>query len=271
MLCLISIAFIQLKLILILHLSPLFTKHILVIREMGGDIPAPDHSPLNIGLILSCVFTFIITATFNGLAGSEVGTKSGVFHSTVGKISNTYQLYITPAGEIYSIVEHYDQSTGFTGVTFSIWSLIYLWLALSLLFFVVTIFIKTEFGRLYLSPHILTPTVTATLSLNFILNLAWIFVWDASYVNENLTILACFVLIFIAISNVLVILFMCKNLGKHSHEFQRGERLFWWGALYRFVLNGLAIYTVWTVIASLINIATALVYAGGVGSSHLDD
>ena len=64
---------------------------------------------------------------------------------------------------------------------------------------------------------------------------------------------------------------MCKNLGKHSHEFQRGERLFWWGALYRFVLNGLAIYTVWTVIASLINIATALVYAGGVGSSHLDD
>ena len=237
---------------------------------MGGDIPAPDHSPLNIGLILSCVATFILTAAFNAVAGSGVGVGS-VFYSTVGDISDKYQLYITPAGEIYSKVRHYDQSTGFAGVTFAIWTLIYLWLALSLLFFVVTIFIKTEFGRLYLSPHILTPTVTATLSLNFILNLAWIFVWDTSYVNENLTILACFVLIFIAITNVLVILFMCKNLGKHSHEFQRGGRLFWWGALYRFVLNGLAIYTVWTVIASLINIATALVYAGGVGSSHLDD
>ena len=89
MLCLISIAFIQLKLILILHLSPLFTKHISVIREMGGDIPAPDHSPLNIGLILSCVFTFIITAAFNAVAGSGVDKAHHVFHSTVGEISDT--------------------------------------------------------------------------------------------------------------------------------------------------------------------------------------
>ena len=35
----------------------------------------------------------------------------------------------------------------YLGFTFSIWSLIYLWLALSLLYFVVTIFIKTDFGR----------------------------------------------------------------------------------------------------------------------------
>ena len=113
--------------------------------------------------------------------------------------------------------------------------------------------------------------MTATLSLNFILNLASIFIWDTSYVNENLTILACVVLVFIATTNVLVIFFLSKNLAKHSHEFQRGGRLFWWGLLYRFVLNGLAIYTTWTVIASLLNIATALVYAGGVGSSQLDD
>ena len=32
---------------------------------------------------------------------------------------------------------------------------------------------------------------------------------------------------------------------------------------YRFVVNGLAIYTTWTTIASLINIGTALVYVGG--------
>lgn len=212
----------------------------------GGDIPPPPHSPLNIGLILSCVFTFIITTIFNALAGSGGGVGS-VFYATVGDISDKFELFITPAG-----------------FTFSIWSLIYLWLALGLLYFVVTIFIKTDFGRLYLSPQILTPSVTITLSLNFILNLAWIFIWDRSFNNENLTILASIFLVFIAVTNILVIVFMTRNLGKHNHEFQRGGTLFWWGALFRFVLNGLAIYTTWTVIASLVNLATALVYAGGV-------
>ena len=113
----------------------------------------------------------------------------------------------------------------------------------------------------------MTPTVTATLSLNFILNLAWIFIWDRAYNNEVLTIVSNIVLILVATTNVLVIVFMTKNLGKHHHEFQRGGPLFWWGALFRFILKGLAIYTTWTVIASLVNLATALVYAGGVGDS----
>ena len=63
---------------------------------------------------------------------------------------------------------------------------------------------------------------------------------------------------------MLVIVFMTRNLDRHAHEFQRGGPLFWWGALYRFCLNGLAIYTTWTTIASLINLATALTYSGGV-------
>ena len=119
---------------------------------------------------------------------------------------------------------------------------------------------QSFYSRLYLSPQILTPSVTITLSLNFILNLAWIFIWDRSYKNENLTILANIFLVFIATTNILVIVFMTKNLGKHNHEFQRGGPLFWWGALFRFILNGLAIYTTWTVIASLINMTQAWNY-----------
>ena len=94
-----------------------------------GELPSPSHSPLNVGLIVLCVLTFFITATFNALAGSAAALGS-VFESTVGDISDEYQLYITPAG-----------------FTFSIWSLIYLWIAFSLLIFVITIFIKTDFGR----------------------------------------------------------------------------------------------------------------------------
>jgi len=213
-----------------------------------GDIPISDHSPLNIALILSTLITFIITAIFNALGGSGAGVGS-IFISTVGNISDVYQLDITPAG-----------------FTFSIWSVIYLWIAFSLLFFIITIFIKTDFGRLYMNPQILTPSVTATLSINFILNLAWIFVWDRSFENVNLIILAAVILPTIAITNMLVIAFMTRNISKHCHEFQRGSPLFWWGMLYRFVVNGLAIYTTWTTIASLINLATALVYVGGVSN-----
>ena len=94
-----------------------------------GDIPPPPHSPLNITLILMTVATFVMTAIFNALAGSGAGVGS-IFESTVGNISDKYDLYITPAG-----------------FTFSIWSVIYLWIALILLFFIISIFFKTDFGR----------------------------------------------------------------------------------------------------------------------------
>lgn len=94
-----------------------------------GDIPPPPHSPLNITLILMTVATFVLTAIFNALAGSGAGVGS-IFESTVGNISDKYDLYITPAG-----------------FTFSIWSVIYLWIALMLLFFIISIFVKTDFGR----------------------------------------------------------------------------------------------------------------------------
>ena len=93
-----------------------------------GDLPPPPHSPLNVGLIVSTVLTFTLMAVFNALAGSGAGVGS-VFLSTVGDISDKYQLFITPAG-----------------FTFSIWSVIYLWIALMLLFFIISIFIKTDFG-----------------------------------------------------------------------------------------------------------------------------
>jgi len=83
-------------------------------------------------------------------------------------------------------------------------------------------------------------------------------------VNANLTILASITLFLIAITNILVMAFMAKNIGDNVEDFKRGAPLFWWGIAYRVILNGLGIYTTWTVIASLINMTTALVYAGEV-------
>lgn len=211
-----------------------------------GVEKSPPHETLNLVCIISSVVTFILTTAFNALAGSGAGVPS-IFYATVGDISDKYELYITPAG-----------------FTFSIWSVIYLWLALSLFALVISLFVKTQGVRLYLNPAIASPTVTATLSLNFILNLAWIFMWDRSFETTGLVILASIFLFLIAISNILVMFFLAKNIGDNIEDFTRGSPLFWWGVCYRVILNGLGIYTTWTVIASLVNLTTALVYAGDV-------
>ena len=84
-----------------------------------------------------------------------------------------------------------------------------------------------------------------------------------------MTILASITLFLIAISNIVVMFFMAKNIGDNIEDFTRGAPLFWWGVGYRAILNGLGIYTTWTVIASLVNLTTALVYAGEVTGTLL--
>jgi len=204
------------------------------------------HNWMNIGLIILLSFTYLLMIGFNALAGSGAGVPS-IFISTVGNISDQFELYITP-----------------NGTTFSIWGLIFFWLAASMLFFIATIFLQTSEGKVYLSPEIANPSFLITLSLNFILNTAWIFIWDRASVNVPLTILAAIVLFLVAITNILAGSFLAYNIGRHCDKFSRGGGMFWYGLGYRLTLNGLGMYTTWCVVASLINLTTALVYQGEV-------
>ena len=62
----------------------------------GWDNP---HNRVNIGLILAAFGSFALTAIFNGLAGSGAGVPD-IFYSTAGDISDIFELYITPAGDL---------------------------------------------------------------------------------------------------------------------------------------------------------------------------
>ena len=75
--------------------------------------------------------------------------------------------------------------------------------------------------------------MTITLSVNFLLNLTWIFIWDRAFEDTNLLVLAAVVLPMIAATNIAVVALAARNLERHSHEFERGGPLFWWGVLYR--------------------------------------
>ena len=90
------------------------------------------HKKVNIILILLASSLYVLTLVFNGLSGSGVGVPS-LFLYTVGQISDMFELFITPAG-----------------FAFTIWTVIYAWLSLSLLFFIISIFINTDSGRFVL-------------------------------------------------------------------------------------------------------------------------
>jgi hypothetical protein len=65
-------------------------------ETVGSKLPMLP-SKLNAGLIVTSLVIFIITAAFNGLAGSGAGVPD-IFYSSVTNISVKYELYITPAG-----------------------------------------------------------------------------------------------------------------------------------------------------------------------------
>ena len=84
-----------------------------------------------------------------------------------------------------------------------------------------------------------------------------------SVANANLTILASLLLFLQVLTNILATAAMAINLATNAAIFARGSAMFWWGVAYRIILNGLAMYTTWTLVAALVNLPTALVYPGG--------
>lgn len=215
--------------------------------ELVTSSEKPPHNLLNAGLIGVVVATFILMTTFNALAGSGAVAGGSVFYSTVGDISDKYELLITPAG-----------------FTFSIWSVIYSGLAAALLTLGMSIFFTNDHGRIYLNPVIASPSLSIVICVNFILNLVWIFLWDRSFVNANLTVAASVFLFLIAITNWATIAIFARNIAANTDSFPRGDDMFWWAVGYWIMVNIWGIYTAWTTIASLVNLTVALIYVGEV-------
>merc|ERR1712086_842365 len=97
-----------------------------------------NHKILNLIGIVSIAVAFVTSVIFNALAGSG---SSDILVSTVGNLSDKYDLSFTPAG-----------------FTFSIWSIIYIWLAAAIGFFIYTLFSSSDEGKLYLNPGFLYGT-----------------------------------------------------------------------------------------------------------------
>jgi len=193
-----------------------------------------NHKILNLIGIVSIAVAFVTSVIFNALAGSG---SSDIFVSTVGNLSDKYDLSFTPAG-----------------FTFSIWSIIYIWLAAAIGFFIYTLFSSSDEGKLYLNPEVVTPWFSFFFTTNLLYNLAWIFVWDREQIVG-----ASIMLFLVAKTNIISLAILARNIAKDGHQLREDKPKIYW--LYVVLpMNGQGIYTTWTIIASLLNFGHALRY-----------
>ncbi|XP_012735598.2 uncharacterized protein LOC105938417 [Fundulus heteroclitus] len=197
----------------------------------------------NIGLLIAmaaALIIFIITMAFSALAAAG----SSPFLYDTGNISAQFVIQITPSGW-----------------TFTIWTIIYIFLALVMAYAISGIFRKNAYGYVYCSPAVLPYGFYAFWCLNLVLNISWLFLWDRMFMPAALAFL-----ILIALTNYAVIFFSCYGLSQYGAWLNKYHRVDLW--LHRVLIqNGIAIYATWTTIASLVNLTIVLVYDANVSNT----
>uniref|UniRef100_A0A3Q0T5E6 Si:ch211-161h7.5 n=1 Tax=Amphilophus citrinellus TaxID=61819 RepID=A0A3Q0T5E6_AMPCI len=137
--------------------------------------------------------------------------------------------------------------------TFSVWSIIYVFMGVGLLFVFAGIF-RNAYGYVYCSPAILPHGFFVTLCINLGINIGWLLLWD------RLMIPALVFLILIICTNYSMICFICHGIhvyGAWLNKYHKTDL-----RLLRVlqVQNGVMIYTTWTTVATLLNLTIVLAY-----------
>ena len=165
---------------------------------------------------------------------------SGIFENNTGTISNIFYLEVVPAGW-----------------TFSIWGFIYAWQAIWIIYALTTICRRKVGTYLYLMP--VYPTVLfISYIINNILNVTWLFAWDRTKIAIALPVLALqpFTL-------YICLFFSFKTLYDNLDYLTRNKLTVDVWLIRLLIQNGIAFYTAWVTVATLLNFGVVLTYKDG--------
>ncbi|XP_061778419.1 uncharacterized protein LOC133569815 [Nerophis ophidion] len=191
------------------------------------------HHAGRLVLILLSVLFYVLSLVFNSLAVVALSP----FRTTTSNVSAIFETEITPSGW-----------------TFSIWSVIYVWLTLMLIYILANLCRRNAYGYVYCSPPVLPYGFFLCWCLNLVFNISWLLVWD-----RGLMIAALVFLILVAGTNYATTAFACHGLHVYGPWLKKYHRVDLW-LIRILVQNGVMIYTTWTTIATLINLAIVLTY-----------
>jgi len=208
-----------------------------VTADSKQNASGKGHNIVNILSIVCLIWCYFLTLTLNGLSGNG---NSKFFNNTFGELSDKYQLNTTPAGW-----------------TFTIWTIIYFFIAMAFIFFMITIFKQNNNGYIYLNPVVVSPGYCAVYGMNFLLNIAWLFLWDREELAASSADLFA-----IFITNVISLVLLINNIEQGDHMLKKEQpKIYWTYIIWAF--NGQAVYCTWTFFASLLDFSICLVYVNG--------
>ncbi|CAF1059068.1 unnamed protein product [Rotaria magnacalcarata] len=187
------------------------------------------HSLWRIFLIIFALISFIITCSFNALAGSG---PNGVFTRSTGSISDNNLTEFTPAGW-----------------TFSIWGVIYFWQAAWLIYTISRIPRKSNINYLYIYPNTLHYSVFIFYIINMTLNIVWLIIWDRNYFGWSLLVIF---LMLVTVLTPMVITHILLQRNRLIYINSNRKIDIWLVRI--FVHNGFAIYGTWLYLATLLNL-----------------
>ncbi|XP_033118485.1 uncharacterized protein LOC117118098 [Anneissia japonica] len=187
----------------------------------------------------------IASAVFAGLASTDAGVDLGIYENKTEELSDLYSIEATPADW-----------------AFSIWGVIFLFEILWIAYALSTLCRSNEEGPVYSVAPVLPPGFTLLYSVNQVLLVGWLFLWDRQYISYS-----CLDLFFIFVTGALCLWINYRRVNEYKSYMQEnlmGDLV----ANYLLVQNGIALLTTWTFVATLLNGAIALTYEDATG---LDD
>jgi len=192
------------------------------------------HDRGRLAAILVAVFLFLLSIGINALAVPGIPP---LFTTDTANVSAVFDTPITPIGW-----------------TFQIWAVIYTWLIVMHGYILSTICRKNANGYVYCSPAVLPCGLFVSWSINMAFNCGWLFVWD-----RGVMIAAMVFLVLVICTNYAVIGFSCHGLHVYGAWLNKYHKTELW-LIRVLVQNGVAMYTTWTTIATLINLTIVLIY-----------
>ncbi|KAM7369835.1 hypothetical protein PAMP_011125 [Pampus punctatissimus] len=197
-----------------------------------------NHSPARVVLMFLGMIIFLVAILFNSLSG--FGAKSGLFHQETEDVTLKYTTPITPAGWALFV-----------------WDFIYFWIFAMFIYFLVGLCRRSAYDWLYTTPAALPYGFHVSLIINVCLNITWLFLFDRELLLPGLITSAL-----MTVTNYMVLFFSCHGLKIYGAWLNKYHNTDLW--LFRvLVQNGVAVYSTWGTLFTLLNLTIYLQYQTG--------
>ncbi|XP_041922947.1 uncharacterized protein LOC121687872 [Alosa sapidissima] len=202
-----------------------------------------ERNPTRVAFVIFSLVAHLIAMAFNTLA--SIGKPSGVFQQSTEDVTQKYVTAITPAK--WSLF---------------FWDFTYVWLLCMHIYLLAGLYRRRVYSWMYVSPAVLPYAFHVVLITNIIMNISYLFLFDRELLLASLVMSAT-----MAFTNCLLMFFSCYGVKVYGAWLNKHHSLDLW-LLRILVQNGVAMYTTFTSVATLLTLTIVLQFDAKMSSSN---